>query len=261
MQMSDRRIIKIFFLLFILSFSATSFGQFYKIYGYGTLEAGELELVYWNTLIPSSDGQIGFFGNVVDRKGLMAHSLEVEYGLSHKWTVAAYADFIDPVGEKIRYVQAKAIMTHYRFFEKGSRPLDIGIYLEYKLPRKGYKGSEELEAKIILEKDAGFWTFVFNPTFEKKMSGEDVAEGMEFAFNAGLYYRELPWLHAGIEYYSKYGEIRNARPPAVQEHVLFPTIDLMIYPRYHLHTGLGIGLSKAADNLIWKTILAVEFPP
>jgi hypothetical protein len=159
----------------------------------------------------------------------------------------------------MRFIQAKAILTHYRFFEKGSRPVDIGLYLEYKMPKKGYKNSEEIEAKIILEKDFGFWTAVLNPTFEKKVSGEDVTEGMELNFNAGIYYRELPWLHAGLEYYSKFGEIRAFRPPETQQHVLFPTIDLILYPRYHIHTGVGIGLSKAADNLIWKTILSIEF--
>ena len=237
----------------------SGYGQFYKVYGYGTLEAGELELVYWNSFTASSDHQMGFFGTQVDRQGLMAHSVEIEYGLSHRFTVAMYLDFLDPPGMGLKYIRTKALMSYYRFYEKGSRPLDIALYIEYILPHKGYKDSEELEAKIILEKDIGFWTVDLNPTFEKKLSGEGVKEGMEFNLASGLYYKGLPWIQPGLEYYSKYGELRDFKPRDQQSHTLFGTVDLFFKKRYHLHTGIGIGLSKAADNFIWKTIFSVEF--
>ena len=163
-------------LLITLILGNSTYGQFYKVYGYATLEAGELELVYWNSYTGSSDHRMGFFDTQVDREGLVAHSLEVEYGLSHRFTVAMYLDFLDPPGMGMKYIGTKALMSYYRFYEKGSRPLDIALYIEYILPQKGYKDSEELEAKIIL-----------------------------------------------------------------------------------VHTGIGIGLSKAADNLIWKTIFSIEF--
>ena len=246
-------------LFFGLLLGNSTYGQFYKVYGYGTLEAGEMELVYWNSYTASSDHKMGFFDAQVDRQGLLAHSFEIEYGLSHRFTVAAYFDFLDPSGTGMKYIQTKALMSHYRFYEKGSRPLDLALYIEYIFPRKSYKDSEELETKIILEKDIGFWTVVLNPTFEKKLSGEEVEEGMEFNIASGITYKALPWIQPGLEYYAKYGELRDMKPGDEQPHTLFATIDLFFKMRYHLHTGVGFGLSEAADNLIWKTIFSVEF--
>lgn len=244
----------------LLSIHTSAFGQFYKIYGYGTLDAGEWELVYWNSYIMSSDLHMDFFDeHDIEKEGLIAHSLEVEFGLSHKWTVAAYLDFYDPSDAELMYVRAKAVACRYRFYDKGSRPIDIGLYLEFKFPRKSFDDAEELEAKIILEKDVGSWTGVLNPTFEKKISGHDIEEGMEFNFSTGVYFRTIPWVEPGLEYYSKFGELRDFKSYDDQQHVLFPTIDFIIKMRYRLHTGIGIGLTDASDNLIWKTIFSVEF--
>jgi len=245
-------------LLAVLPLDST-FGQFYKVYGYKTLDAGEIELVYWNSYVLSSDHQMNFFNNSVKQEGLMAHSFEAEYGLSHSWTVAAYFDFLDPVDEGMKYIRTKALMSHYSFFDKGSRPIDLALYVEYIVPKKGYKNSEELEIKLILEKDIDFWTIILNPTFEKKISGEDVAEGTEFNLSTGIYYRELRWFNFGVEYYGKYGELRDFKPKDEQQHYLFPVIDLFFKKQYHLHTGLGIGLTDAADKFVWKTIFGVEF--
>jgi len=245
---------------FLVFFTArTAYGQFYKVYGYETLDAGELELVYWNSYVVSSDHQMAFFDSRVDREGLIAHSFEMEYGLSHRWTVGAYLDFFDPPGASLKYVRTKALVTYYRFYEKGSRPIDLGLYVEFIFPRKSYEDSEELEAKLILEKDFGSWRVDLNPTFEKKISGEEVEEGMDFNLAAGIYYRQFPWIQPGLEYYAKFGELREFRSWDEQQHVLFPTIDLIFKLRYHLHAGIGIGLNDGADDLTWKTIFSVEF--
>ena len=82
---------------------------------------------------------------------------------------------------------------------------------------------------------------------------------MEFNFSTGLYYRAHPWIEPGLEYYSKFGELRDFKPYDDQQHVLFPTIDLIYKMRYRLHTGIGIGLTEASDDLIWKAIFSVEF--
>jgi hypothetical protein len=125
--------------------------QFYKVYGYQSAEAGEIEFSLWNSYIPSSDTPYPFFGKDLSREGLLAHSLELEYGLSNRFGIAAYVDFEDPKEGGIKYVRTKAIMAHYAFFEKGSRPVDIAIYLEYIINKKEYKDYEELEMRLILE--------------------------------------------------------------------------------------------------------------
>lgn len=246
------------FLFFTLSNQLT--GQFYKIYGYQTPDANEKEIVYWLSAIPSSDHQYSFFGEEVNRQGLLAHSLEIEYGISNHFTMAFYLDFEQPPGKDLKLIKTKTVMLHYRFFEKKARPVDMAIYLEYILPRKGYKNSEELELKFILEKDMGFHTVVLNPTFEKKISGEDVEEGVEFAFNAGYYYKKNLRIQPGLEIYSKMGELYDMKGFQDQKNYIFPSVDLFLGKNYalHWHAGIGIGLTDPADNIILKSILSFE---
>ena len=79
-----------------LLFSIALHAQFYKVYGYQPVEAGELESVIWNSSIPSSNLSYNYFSNEISREGLLAHSIELEYGLSNTFGVVLYFDFEDP---------------------------------------------------------------------------------------------------------------------------------------------------------------------
>lgn len=248
-------------LLFLLLSATSGYSQFFRIYGYGTLDANEKELVLWNTWIPSSDHAYGFFGEEVARKGLLAHSVELEYGITNRFTVALYADFEQPAGQQLRWIRSKAVMIYYQFSEKNLLPVDLALYGEYKLPRPGYKDYEELEIKLIMEKDLGFHRIILNPTFEKKISGPDVGEGVEFALNGAYTFTQSLVFQPRLEYYSKLGELYEPHGFEEQTHYVFPSIDLFFgkYGQFRWHTGIGIGLTHPADNLIVKSVLSWEF--
>ena len=152
-------------------------------------------------------------------------------------------------------------MMYYRFREKNELPLDLAIYAEYKLPRKGYKNYEELELKLIMEKDIGFHQLVLNPTFEKKISGEDVEEGVEFALNGAYTYTGSLTFQPRLEYYSKMGELYEPHPFAEQKNYIFPSFDLFFGKRgqFRWHAGIGFGLTDPTDKMIIKSILSYEF--
>ena len=246
--------------LLLLFFPAITFAQFFKVYPYQTGEAGEKELVYWFSAINSSHNYT-FFDKEVDRNGLLAHSIELEYALSNKWTAGIYMDFEQPKGNALKRVRTKALMFHGRFWEKGERPVDLGLYVEYILPREGYGDSEEIEIKWILEKDYGFHSLVLNPTFEKKISGEDVDEGVEFALNGGWYYKKSLTIQPGLEFYSKWGELNELSPIKKSDFYLFPAVDFVLgkHGRFIWHTGVGFGLTNPADNFVFKSILSIGF--
>ena len=257
--------IPIILIIFLFPFQALH-AQLYKVYGYQPAEAGELEFVIWNSYIPSSDVSYNFFGREMNRKGLFAHSLELEYGLSNKFGIAAYLDFEDPRGSSLRYVRTKAIMAHYAFFEKGSRPLDIAIYLEYIINNKDYIDYEELEVRLILEKDIGAFRIDFNPIFEKKTSGSKAEQGLEFNYALGIYYSNNEegifssknlMIQPGIEFYGKMGEIADFKSFKDQRHYIFPTLDFFIGKRFLWHTGIGFGLTDASDKVTVKSILSI----
>lgn len=245
----------------LLSCSALLKAQFYQVYGYLTPGSNEKELVYWTTYIPSSDQSYSFFGDTVSRQGLFAHSLELEYGITNNFTVALYLDFEQPKDQDFKWVGTKAVMMYYRLFQKNFLPVDLALYAEYKLPRKGYKNSEEIEFKLIMEKDVKSHRFILNPTFEKKISGEDVTEGVEFVLNGAYTYVKNPMFQPRLEYYSKIGELHDFSPFGEQSNYIFPSFDLFFgkYGQFRWHAGVGFGLTDPADNIIIKSILAWGF--
>ena len=251
-----RKLLALPLLLFPLFLNA----QFFKIYPYMTPEASEKELVYWFSAT-GSDHQYSFFGENTDRQGLLAHSLELEYGLSNKWTAGLYLDFEHPDGHSLKHVATKALMFHGRFWEKGERPVDLGLYVEYILPRKSYKNGEQIEIKWILEKDFGFNSIVLNPTFEKVISGPDADEGVELAINGGWYYRKSLKFQPGVEFYSKWGELQDLSPVNNSKTYIFPAIDIIFgtHGRITWHTGAGFGLTDPADNFVFKSIISIGF--
>ncbi len=55
-------------------------------------------------------------------------------------------------------------IDHY----KGKYFFDTAIYVEYYIPKKEYKDYEELEIRLIFEKDFGNFRLDINPMIEKK---------------------------------------------------------------------------------------------
>ncbi len=258
--------------ILVLTLASAGSAQFFKVYPYKTADAGAIEVSYWTTYIPSSDGMIEFADErSFSRENLWAHSIELEYGLSHKLTVGYYADFLHPEDGSFDYIQSK-LLARYRLFEKYELPVDLALYGEYIIPDRQYSDSEKFEFRIVIEKDFGPWRVDLNPILEKVTSGPDVDEGLEFAYAAGIYYENMGdglWatdtLHVvpGLEFYGSVGEFAAAGGWDERRHYVFPVVGLFI-PRYsdwkvHWNFGPGFGISDAADDLVFKSILTAEF--
>lgn len=243
--------------LFFLTVPAEA--RHFKVYGYQGPEAGEIELVYWTDYIVGSDGRMPFFGKAADREGLFAHTFEIEYGVTDRWTVAGYADFEQPSGESLKFVQWRAVFARYRFFERGARFFDTAIYLEYYFPDAGWHGesNEKVEARLILEKPLGPAVLRLNPKLEKTVSGPDVEEGIEFEYAASLYAGLTPTLRPGIELYGSMGEVSNFKSGDAQEHYLVPAVTWRLFPHVAWNVGVAFGLTDASDDLTIKSILEI----
>lgn len=256
--------------VFLLAAAAAP-GQFFRVYEYDTADAGAIEFSYWTTYIASSDQEMSYFDKTVSREKMWAHSFEVEYGLSHRLTVGYYADCLDPQGGSFEYIRSK-LLARYRLFEKFERPFDLALYGEYIIPDKDYDDSEKFEFRLIVEKDLGPIRIALNPILEKKTSGEDVNEGVEFAYAAGFYYDDAgdglwntpDWaVRPGVEFYGEIGEVSDPKGSSRQGHYIFPVLDIY-HTRYaswktHWNAGVGLGLGGRADDVVVKSILSFEF--
>ena len=241
-----------------LVLSPESEAQLYKVYGYDTAEQGEVEVVLWNSYVAQSDGTHAYFGDTVDREGLWAHTVELEVGLTDRLMIAGYLDFQDPAGESLSFTRSRAVFLRYRFAETGEFFFDPAVYAEYYVPRSSYRSSETLEIRLILERAFGDVDLRLNPIFEKKTSGEDIEEGIEFEYAAGMYYGGLEALRPGLEVHGEAGEFSGFESTAEQTHYLFPTVDVEI-GELEWHLGAGVGLTEASDDVTIKSILSYEF--
>jgi hypothetical protein len=230
----------------------------FKVYGYKTPSQGEVELVYYFDYFVKSDHDYDYFGEVLEKEGLQRHTIEIEYGMTDRWTVAAYADFEKPNDGDFEYVQARAVMSRYRFFEQGERFLDGAIYFEYYLPYKKYREDEKIETRVILQKDLGPVSIKLNPIFEKKISGE-VEEGMEFEYAAGLYVNTGNRVTPGLEFFGELGELSDLHPLDEQEHFIFPMVKIKLPHGLKLDAGYGFGLTDHSDDQVVKIIIEHEF--
>ena len=232
----------------------------FKVYGYKTRKMGEVELVYFNNYFLKSDLNQTFFNRELPMEGHLSHSFEIEYGFSNRWTVSLYVDAEQPKGEKVRFTRLRSVFFRYRFFEKGDRFFDTAIYAEYYIPRKSYKNEEELEVKLILEKDLGSrGRIVLNPSVEKALSGPEVEEGLKFNYAAGLYLNPAQWMRLGVEFFGKMGEIAHYSGISNKRHWVFPSMKLKLLGRIGWDVGVGFGLTDVSDDIIIKNILSIVF--
>lgn len=253
-------------LLSVFFFSGISEARHFKVYGYKTPDQGDVELVYWVDFIADSDNQMPYFGKTIDREDLWAHTIEIEYGVTDRWTIAGYADFEDPTGEDFEYIQARAVVSRYRLWEKGERFFDTAFYIEYYLPDPDYQDDgttgrvpkEKLETRIILEKEMGSFTLTLNPKLEKVLSGGDNVEGLEFEYGASLYYTLSEIFRPGLEFYGEMGELVSFKTGDQQEHYIVPAVKGNIGDAFKWNIGAAFGLTTASDDLVIKGIFEFE---
>ncbi|MEW6683882.1 MAG: hypothetical protein AB1451_13340 [Nitrospirota bacterium] len=232
----------------------------FKVYGYATPSQGDVELVYWFDHVLQSSASYEFAGRpptTVDKEGLSRHSVELEYGVTDRWTIAAYADFEDAPNESFEYVQFRTVVSRYRLFEAGERLWDTALYFEYYMPNTAYDQPEKLETRLIFEKTFAPVNVRINPIFEKTFSTADVEEGVEFEYAAGVYTPMGP-VRLGLEFYGSLGQFSDWKPWDAQTHYLFPAAKFPLGPT-DVDFGVGVGLTQASDDLLVKTIVAYEF--
>lgn len=249
-------------ILLVFLFPLYAEARHFKVYGYKTPDEGEMEVALWNDYVVDSDATMNFFEKAgVKRDGLLSHTLEIEYGMTDRWTIAGYIDLEQPSGEDLKYVQMRTVFSRYRFFEKGERFFDTAVYFEYIIPDSKYQGTpkEKLEVRLILERDLGAATLVINPKFEKVTSGDNNKKGLEFAYGISLYAKSSTSFKPGLEAYGDMGQIARFKPARKQKHYLVPAIKWDLFKEISWNLGVAFGLTRASDDLVVKSILAWEF--
>lgn len=219
----------------------------YRVYQVETPYQGHANVNLFTTGILNSSNSNEHFGKMLDNKGLLGNSVEIEYGLLDHLEVSAYADFVSGPTQNLAFTQSHYSLM-YRFGERFDHFINTALYAEYYFPRQAYSTSQEAELRLILDKDIEDFRIAANPYISKYTTGDE-SKDLGYGLSAGLYYRRGNKVQPGIEYYADYKE-KTAE--------LFPTVVMYLTPRVIWNVGAGFGLNKQSDQFIIKSVLTVD---
>jgi hypothetical protein len=234
----------------------------FEVYPYMTEGPGSLEFESLNGFVANGHSQPGegISSGIYPSQSMLLNSFEITYGLTDHIEVAVYLDLARPEDHSYEYAGSRYRLRG-RLFEKGELPIDIGWYAELEWHRTPQFDDNKLELEVrpIVEKDFGRFTVDAEPIFETTLSGADKGEGVELGYIAGFYYRWLPKLSPGLEYYGGSGFIGNFEPLDEQQQYAFVVLRGKELPGgINYNCGLGAGLTSGSDRLIVKCNIEIE---
>ncbi len=214
------------------------------------VEQGKTEATYFldailNTTIPR-------FGPL-PRKGLLLHTASLSYGLTDRWSIEGFVDFVEPTREgkeQLTYVDSK-FHTVYRMLDReGSLPA-VGLLVGYTVPRRQFTHSDRLEVQLLTESRTETWMIRLNPTV--------IADslGTKFGYETGLYGFWQQTVRLGLESFSNIGQLRPSQQGLVQ-HSVGPAIQLE-WGRISWEIGVQFGLNNLSDRTAVKSIIDFHF--
>jgi hypothetical protein len=233
----------------------------FEVYPYATTPRGMAELETDNAAVARghSAGGDGTAKGTFPSQGIWYNTYEVTYGLTDRIETAAYLTMARPSGYAFQRSGEK-IRLRGRLFDEDVLPVDLGWYVEmewHKTPQFD-DASRELELRPIIEKDFGPFSITVNPKFEKVLAGVGKGRGFEFGYVASVYYRWKRRFSPGLEFYGGTGLVDEPDPSSQQQHYIFPVVRGELPHGIEYNFGVGYGLTRGSDHLIFKFNLELE---
>ncbi len=233
--------------------------NFYQVYQYGTPAMGRLYPTFWTTYVTKGDGAHEHFHNGQSPAALAAWSTELDYGVTDRLSLGTYFDVQARHGSEPQFTGGQ-IESQYRFRDADDLPVNLAVSGKYYIPLKNYNRSQELELRLIVEKERQNFRFDLNPKLNISTTGPRAGSGPRLGLDAAVAWRRFFHAQPALEYYSNYGAISHSTGGKDIEQLLFPTIDFRLGHNLDWKVGAGIGLNADASDLILvKSSLTYQF--
>jgi len=183
-------------------------------------------------------------------------SLEVNRTLSSWLQASAYITGNKRPGHGLAYV-GNRLKVRMVLPSTSSLPVELGLVNEISYARPGF--AEDLwtyELTPIVGKTFGAVSLVFNPAFERGLSG-DGEHHIDMEPRGGLAYRLGDDASLGLEYYAGLGGIGENYSAAEQRHQIFAKFGGEVSRHLELNVGVGRGLTRSSDK--WVITSALEY--
>ena len=233
----------------------------FEVYPYATEPRGMAELETDNAVVASghSEGGEGTAAGTFASAKMWYNAYEFTYGLSDRIEAAAYLTLAQPDGRSLQWAGEK-FRLRGRLADEDKWPVNVGWYAELEWHRTPSfdDAATELEFRPILEKDVGPFSLLLNPKFEKVLAGAGRGAGFEFGYAASLKYRWTRRISPSVEFYGASGLIDESSPVSEQQHYLFPSLWGELPGGVEYSVGVGYGLTRGSDRVIFKFNLELE---
>ncbi|MGD8325685.1 MAG: FTR1 family protein, partial [Sphingomonadales bacterium] len=191
--------------------------------------------------------------------GEQSHKWEIGYGVTNRWATAIFLETEKEPGEGLE-TEAVAWENIIQLTEQGQYWLDVGAYVEY----EGHLhdgGHDELETKLLLQKETGNFVHLANIIFEKEISGQD-RDGWELGYAWQSKYRYRRELEFGVEGFGEFGELSDFEPSREQEHTVGPVLTgvFPIAKKWNLkyEAGIQFGLTEESPDNTVRGLIEIE---
>jgi hypothetical protein len=152
------------------------------------------------------------------------------------------------------------IRPRVRVPEDWKWPVGVSLSLEFGYQRYHYSPDTwTLEVRPIIDKQLGRWYLALNPTLDRSFHGPSVAQGVVFSPNFKAGYDITKRVNMGIEYYGSVGPVTGFDAVRDQQQQIVPAIDLNLGADWEFNAGLGVGVTRATDHLLFKMIVGRRF--
>ena len=212
-----------------------------EVYPYQTASPNEMELE--NATSASSGANVG--GEAV---AAYRSTFEFTYGVSERWELTAYADFLGQPQQNVNFSRAR-VHGRTHFFEKGELPVDLGAYVELELPQND-AAKLETEFRGIIERDFDRFTVDLNPILERPVVTTENAQ-FEVKFATAVAYRLS---HTVKPHLDTFGSVTGDT-----QFMISPAIDVRVARGFTVAARAGFGLTDATEKTLGGVRMEYEF--
>lgn len=215
---------------------------------YYTAKRGEFEIELYNDMnLPEADNDDSYNSK---------HQIEFEYGVTNHFQLAYYEVYTWNRRDDWERDEFK-LEAKLRLAEAGQWPVDVALYTEYKNPNgRRETSSDEVENKLILHKDVGPVSLVFNAICERAINAHSE---WELEYTAGASYALTPRTRLGLEVRQGLGTTDEFLFDGSTTFLVMPTIATTITPHIRLLAGPAFGMTRSSNDVQLRSILEVEF--
>jgi hypothetical protein len=207
------------------------------------------------TIVGSKTSQDG----VLPTNHVEHETIEITHGFTDWFETGFYIFTAEHSGYGVQWV-GDHIRPRFRIPKKWNWPVGLSLSNEVGYQRSKFSTDTwTWEMRPIVDKQIGRWYLDFNPTFDKSLHGQTASQGFVFSPNVKFSYDFTKKITGGLEYYGSVGPATQFLAPRLQQHQIFPAIDLNLAPKWEINFGLGVGVTRSTDHLIAKMILGYRF--